>query len=64
MSTNKKIALGLIVVGGGIFLLSKDEKKITAGQLLAGDDMNNKDLGKLLAIGGVVLFAIETFRNK
>lgn len=64
MSKNKKIALGVLVVGAVLYLTSKKEPKITEGQILSGDTISLKEIGKLLYIGGAISLIYQTYIKK
>jgi hypothetical protein len=64
MSDNKKIALGILIVGIVTYFSTKEEPKRTEGQILAGDKESLKDIAKLLIIGGGVSLIYQTFIKK
>lgn len=64
MSTNKKIAIGVLVVGAGLYFTTKEEPKKTEAEILAGDTASLRGIAKLMIIGGAISLAYQTFIKK
>lgn len=64
MGKNKKIAIGVLVVGTAMYFATKEEPKRTEGQILAGDTVSLRDISKLLLLGGAISLVYQTFIKK